>query len=138
MTVIVRDDGFHAEDFTADWIAFGELSGEDHDGLAVTLSSDTKPESLTAVLPRLSAVRVEFPAFSDGRGFTIGKELRRLGFAGRLRAAGHVIADQYAMVRRVGFDEVEISADLAARQPADQWRFRSDWRAHDYLSRLRG
>lgn len=138
MSVIVRDDGFHAEDFTGDWIAIGELPGEDHLGLAVTLPSDTKAETLVAHLPRLAAVRVEFPAFSDGRGFTIGRELRRLGFQGRLRAAGHVIADQYAMVRRVGFDEVEISSDLAERQPADQWRFRSDWRAHDYLSRLRG
>jgi len=38
----------------------------------------------------------------------------------------------------VGFDEVEISDDLAARQPADQWRARADWQAHDYQSRLRG
>ena len=33
---------------------------------------------------------------------------------GRLRARGHVIADQYAMVRRSGFDEVEIPG---ARSP---------------------
>ncbi|NCM98274.1 MAG: oxidoreductase, partial [Rhodobacterales bacterium] len=25
-----------------------------------------------------------------------------------------------------------------ARQPADQWRARADWQAHDYQSRLRG
>jgi hypothetical protein len=49
-----------------------------------------------------------------------------------------VIADQYAMARRAGFDEIEISDDLAARQPEDQWLFRADWRAHDYQSRLRG
>ncbi|NCO88209.1 MAG: oxidoreductase, partial [Rhodobacterales bacterium] len=24
------------------------------------------------------------------------------------------------------------------RQPADQWRARADWQAHDYQSRLRG
>lgn len=138
MTVIVRDDGFHAEDFTADWIALGEIGGEDHGGLAVTVPSDARAETLAPHVSRLAAIRVEFPAFNDGRGFTIGRELRRLGFDGRLRAAGHVIADQYAMARRVGFDEVEISSDLAARQPADQWRARADWRAHDYLSRLRG
>jgi uncharacterized protein (DUF934 family) len=61
-----------------------------------------------------------------------------LGYTGRLRAKGHVLADQYAMARRSGFDEVEISADLAARQPQDQWLARANWQAHDYQSRLRG
>jgi uncharacterized protein (DUF934 family) len=60
-----------------------------------------------------------------------------MGFKGRLRARGHVLADQYAMARRVGFDEVEISDDLATRQPADQWLARADWQAHDHQSRLR-
>jgi len=41
------------------------------------------------------------------------------------------------MARRVGFDEVEISDDLAARQTADQWFFRADWRENDYRARLR-
>ena len=61
-----------------------------------------------------------------------------MGYNGRLRAKGHVIADQYAMARRAGFDEVEIDDDLAARQPEDQWLARADWQAHDYQSRLRG
>jgi uncharacterized protein (DUF934 family) len=60
-----------------------------------------------------------------------------MGFAGRLRAHGPVIADQYSMIRRVGFDEVEIPDDLAARQPADQWAFRANWRDHHYQARLR-
>ncbi|MEO0764362.1 MAG: DUF934 domain-containing protein, partial [Pseudomonadota bacterium] len=56
---------------------------------------------------------------------------------GRLRAKGHVIADQYAMARRSGFDEVEIADDLARRQPEAHWLARAEWRAHDYQSRLR-
>ncbi len=83
-------------------------------------------------------IRIAFPKSADGRGFTLARRLRMMGYGGRLRAHGHVLADQYAMARRSGFDEVEISADLAARQPEDQWRFRADWRAHDYQSRLRG
>lgn len=122
MSVIVRDDGFHAEDFV------GQSS--------VEIASDTKPEAL----PDVSAadlVILVFPAFSDGRGFTLARHLRSAGYKGRLRARGHVIADQYAMARRSGFDEVEISDDLAARQPADQWLFRADWQANDYRARLR-
>jgi uncharacterized protein (DUF934 family) len=83
-------------------------------------------------------IRVDFPSFADGRGFGIAVRLRQMGFTGRLRARGHVLADQYAMARRSGFDEVEISTDLAARQPEDQWLARADWRAHGYLARLRG
>ena len=60
-----------------------------------------------------------------------------LGYTGELRALGPVIAEQYAMARRVGFDAVEIPDALAARQPESQWQFRADWKAHDYQSRLR-
>ena len=49
-----------------------------------------------------------------------------------------MISDQYAMARRAGFDEVEISDELAARQPEAEWLFRSNWQQHDYQSRLRG
>ena len=86
------------------------------------LPSDTDPATLTGRLDRVvHMIRVDFPAVADGRGFTIARQLRLMGYAGRLRAAGHVIADQYAMARRAGFDEVEISDDLALRQPEDQW-----------------
>jgi len=64
--------------------------------------------------------------------------LRLRGYRGVLRAKGHVIADQYAMARRAGFDEVEIDDDLARRQPQDQWLARADWQRHDYQTRLRG
>ena len=122
MSVIVRDDGFHADDFA---------------GEPLDIASDTKPEALPRSFEGVALIRVAFPAFSDGRGFTLARHLRTNGYTGRLRAAGHVIADQYAMARRSGFDEVEISDDLAARQPARQWLFRADWRAHDYSSRMR-
>ncbi|WP_299817364.1 DUF934 domain-containing protein [uncultured Jannaschia sp.] len=102
----------------------------------VDLASDTDLDPVLARLSEIAAIRVAFPSFSDGRGFTIARTLRRAGFAGRLRAAGHVIADQYAMARRSGFDEVEIGDDLAARQPEAEWLARADWRAHDYQRRL--
>ena len=78
-----------------------------------------------------------FPSFADGRGFSLARHLRGRGYAGRLRATGPVISDQYTMARRSGFDEVEIPDDLAARQPAGEWKFRADWRDHDYRSRLK-
>ncbi len=122
MSVIVRDDGFHAEDY--------------HGDRRVEIAPDTRPEALPD-LTGAELVCVAFPAFSDGRGFTLARHLRAGGYGGRLRARGHVIADQYAMARRSGFDEVEISDELAARQTAEQWQFRADWRDHDYRARVR-
>ena len=97
-----------------------------------------RSHALANRLTGLDMIRIDFPSFADGRGFTLARQLRLMGYKGRLRAKGHVIADQYAMARRSGFDEVEIDDDLAARQPEDQWLARADWQAHDYQSRLRG
>ena len=137
--MIVTDTGFAADDWTAPFVPLADLAANDHGhALAIDLASTDDPALLRDRLAHIDLIRVAFPAFSDGRGFTIARALRNMGYCGRLRAAGHVIADQYAMARRDGFDEVEISDDLAARQTQDQWLARANWRAHDYQRRLRG
>lgn len=138
MTVLVNDTGFAAEDWTTGFVAITELAANDCSAVAVDLASNAEPASLAGLLGQIDLIRIDFPSFADGRGFTIAAQLRRMGFVGRLRARGHVIADQYAMARRSGFDEVEISDDLATRQPEPQWLARADWQAHDYQARLRG
>ena len=120
MTVIVTDQGFGADSHAGDW----------HE-----MAPDADPQALA--LHGIAAIRIAFPSYGDGRGFTLAARLRRMGFAGRLRASGHVIADQYAMARRSGFDEVEISAEIATRQPEAQWRDRAAWQSHDYRARFR-
>ena len=136
MSVIVNDTGFAADDFTGGFVALKDGAANDC-GYGIDLASDTPPDVL-AGLTNAPMIRIDFPSFADGRGFTLAQILRRAGYKGRLRAKGHVIADQYAMARRSGFDEIEISADLAKRQPEDQWLARADWRAHNYQARLRG
>lgn len=139
MTVIVTDSGFAADDWTGPVHGLDSLPANDGArALAVDLASDVDLAALAGRLGDLAMIRIDFPSFADGRGFTLAAELRRMGFAGRLRAKGHVIADQYAMARRAGFDEVEIADDLAARQGEDQWLARANWRDHNYQARLRG
>lgn len=128
MTVIVTDAGFGPETWTAGFEAANVLN----------LTSDTDPASLAGQIAGVELVRIAFPSFADGRGFTLARQLRLMGYNGRLRAHGHVLADQYAMARRTGFDEVEISEELAARQPQEQWLARSAWTSHNYQARLRG
>ncbi|MDX8353291.1 DUF934 domain-containing protein [Cognatiyoonia sp. IB215182] len=136
MSVIVTDNGFSTDDWTGSFIAHSEAAANDCD-YGIDLPSDTAPETLGS-LTNAPMIRIDFPSSADGRGFTLAAMLRRAGYQGRLRAKGHVLADQYAMARRSGFDEVEIDDALAARQPEDQWLFRADWQNHNYQARLRG
>ena len=133
MSVIVTDEGFSPDDWTGPIAPLAERADE----AAVDLPADASPEALGA-LDGLMLVRIDFRSHADGRGFTLARLLRLRGYRGRLRARGHVIADQYAMARRAGFDEVEIDEALAARQPEAQWLARADWRAFDHQARLRG
>lgn len=136
MSTIVTDTGFAAEDWNGTFVDPSACVANDCD-YAVDLPSDTQPDTL-AGLVNAPMIRVDFPSSADGRGFTIAAILRRAGFKGRLRARGHVLADQYAMARRSGFDEVEIDEALANRQPEAQWLARADWQSHNYQARLRG
>ena len=135
MSVIVTDTGFGKDDWTS---SFTTLSDAANDVIALDLSSDTDPTALVGRLDSVQIIRVDFPSYLDGRGFTIARQLRLMGYRGRLRAKGHVISDQLAMARRCGFDEIEISEALAARQPEADWLFRANWQKNDYQSRLRG
>lgn len=135
MSVIVTDTGFAPDDWT---LGFTALEDAGPTARSLDLGPETDPLNLRDRLAGLRMIRVAFPGFADGRGFSIARQLRLMGYRGRLRAQGHVLADQYAMARRSGFDEVEIGDDLAARQPQAQWLARAGWRALDYQALLRG
>jgi uncharacterized protein (DUF934 family) len=133
MSVIVTDKGFSSAP-EREIVALADLT----DQTAVDLANTDDPATLIGRLDQLTLIRVAFPAFNDGRAFTIARRLRELGYTGQLLAFGPVIADQYAMLRRVGFDGAEIPDSLAERQPAEQWQFRAtDWREHHYQAMLR-
>ncbi|WP_171098713.1 MULTISPECIES: DUF934 domain-containing protein [unclassified Ruegeria] len=135
MNVIVTDEGFSPDDWTDGYVTLDDAA---NDVVALDVASDTDPDELVERLGCAKMVRVDFPSSADGRGFTIARVLRLKGYTGRLRAKGHVLADQYAMARRSGFDEVEIDNALATRQPEDQWLARANWKDNNYQARLRG
>jgi uncharacterized protein (DUF934 family) len=90
--------------------------------LGVNVPNTTEPAALEAALPRLELIEIAFPAFADGRGFSLARLIRRAGFKGELRASGRLLADQYAHALGCGFDTVEIPDDIAGRQDEGQWR----------------
>ena len=71
----------------------------------VWLDSHHDPDLIAHDLLRLDLVAVNFPQFTDGRGYSIARLLReRYGWRGELRAIGDVLRDQLFYLSRCGFD----------------------------------
>lgn len=104
-------------------------------GLFVDMKNDEDPQALVPYFSAIALIRIAFPSSADGRGFSLAQRLRRLGFKGTLRAHGELISDQYPMALKTGFDELEISPQMAKRQPEAQWRDRLP-KLESYRSRL--
>ena len=80
--------------------------------IGVWVGSDERPEAIKDDLSQFALVAVDFPKFTDGRGYSIAYNLRvRLGWTGELRAIGDVLRDQLFQMRRVGFDAYVVRAD---------------------------
>ena len=93
--------------------------------IGVWIASDERPEALKEDLPKFALVAVDFPKFTDGRGYSIAYNLRtRLGWTGELRAIGDVLRDQLFSMRRVGFDAYAVRAD---RDPHDALKGLTDF-----------
>ncbi|WP_273432750.1 DUF934 domain-containing protein [Chitinibacter tainanensis] len=92
------------------WLANRDaLAGRE---VAVCFAPTDEPESLPVDANTFSMIACEFPAFTDGRGFSIGRLLReRYGFTGELRAVGDVFKDTLNYLARCGFTAFEVRAD---------------------------
>lgn len=78
-------------------------------GPAVQVEPGESIAELLPILARLSLVAVSFPVFTDGRGFSYGRELRERGYGGELRAVGNFLPDQMHYLQRCGFDVFQFS-----------------------------
>ena len=84
----------------ADWIAHGDTSRaacRPHRRLA---RSGRRPAILKDHLAGLALIAIDFPKFTDGRGYSIGALLRCHGWTGELRAVGEVLRDQLFYLAR--------------------------------------
>lgn len=67
--------------------------------------------ALGALLEGVALVVLHFPKWTDGRAYSQARLLHsRVGYQGRLRAAGDVIVDMLPLLQRNGFDEVQLRA----------------------------
>lgn len=80
--------------------------------IGVWFASDERAEDLGAAVTTLPLIAIDFPSFSDGRGYSIAYQLRaKYGFEGELRAIGDVLRDQLFYMQRVGFNAFATRAD---------------------------
>ncbi|RJX30921.1 MAG: DUF934 domain-containing protein [Oxalobacter sp.] len=83
--------------------------------IGVLLSTDDDVHALKEHTAYVKVIAVNFPKFTDGRGYTIAYKLRSLiGYQGELRAIGDIQRDQLFYLQRVGFDAF---APAAHRDP---------------------
>ena len=79
---------------------------------AVRIEAGDDVRLLLPVLGQLRLVEISFPSFRDGRGYSAARILREAGYTGELRAAGDVLVDQVAFMRRCGFDSFAPEAGI--------------------------
>jgi uncharacterized protein (DUF934 family) len=110
MREIIKDKAVVNDDWTVLKLAEGDAPDtfavpQKRADIGVWIASHERPEVLKDDVAKLPVIAVDFPKFSDGRGYSIAYNLRtRLGFTGELRAIGDVLRDQMFYMQRVGFN----------------------------------
>lgn len=79
-----------------------EFAGRDD--VSIWLAGDADLSNFKGLLTQFPVIGVNFPAFADGRGYSLARLLtEREMFTGELRAIGDVLIDQLFFMKRCGF-----------------------------------
>ena len=80
--------------------------------VGVWIDGDGDIEGILPDLSSIDVIAVNFPVFTDGRGYSLARLLReRYQFRGELRAIGDILPDQLYYLKRCGFDAFALRAD---------------------------
>ena len=84
--------------------------------VGVLLAPADDPAALVDDVATLPLIAVDFPQFTDGRGYSTARLLReKYGFKGELRAVGDVLRDQLYYLAASGFNAFALRADRDAQ-----------------------
>ena len=103
---------FRADEPVGDPAVTVDSFGDQTNAAAVRIEPGDDAHELLPHLDRIKLVEVNFPAYTDGRGYSAARILREAGYTGELRAVGDVLIDQLAFMRRCGFDSFAPQAPL--------------------------
>jgi uncharacterized protein (DUF934 family) len=80
--------------------------------VGVWLAPSDDPATLADDVGQLPLIAVDFPKFTDGRGYSTARLLReKYGYAGELRAIGDILRDQLYYLHACGFNAFAVRAD---------------------------
>ena len=75
----------------------------------LVLEPTDDPAAVAGTVGLAGVIAVNFPKFSDGRGYSIGRLLReRYGYKGELRAVGEVARDHLHAMEQCGFNAFQL------------------------------
>ena len=97
------------DEAVADVLPVGDLAS--HDQIAQLLDQPT--------------VQLQVDGFADGRGLSVARQLRLLGFTGVIEVIGDLLPDQLPMAAASGIDAILIRPEHARRCEESQWRLKS-------------
>ncbi len=80
--------------------------------VAVQVNGDDDLNLVLTQLDKFPLIAVDFPAFRDGRGFSIARHLVRAGYEGQIRATGDIGQDRFAYLERCGFTAIQIADEI--------------------------
>ncbi len=90
-----------------------------HTGLlGVAVPNTTRADELAPYISRIALIVLPFPAFTDGRSYSIARHLRLDGYRGELRATGNILPDQLQLMQQVGIESFEVTE----RFPLEAWQ----------------
>lgn len=101
------------------WLARRDelLARADGNALGVWLDAGDDAAAIAADLDHFAVIAINFPKFTDGRGYSIARGLReRYGYTGEVRAIGDILHDQLYFLQRCGFDAFALRADKNAER----------------------
>lgn len=97
-----------------DWDTLAKHTGM----LGVAVPNTARAGELAPYFSRLAMVVLPFPAFTDGRAYSIARQLRLDGYRGELRATGNILPDQLQLMQQVGIESFEVTD----RFPLEAWQ----------------
>ena len=103
---------------------FSEITDGDAVANALRVGDVASHDQITQLLDQ-PVVRLQVDGFADGRGFSVARQLRLLGFAGVIEVIGDLLPDQLPMAVASGIDAILIRAEHAKRYEESHWRLKS-------------
>lgn len=84
---------------------------QNHKGkLGILVQPEDSLAPIAGDLTQIDLVAINFPAFTDGRGFSHARLLRsQYGYSGEIRAVGQFITDQVCYLAQTGFNSFSLA-----------------------------